>query len=59
MKRPHWMTNRQAKRRKKPGLFWCWGCDANHVSSGGRCKVCGYRDWRKRDKKGAKEDDGW
>lgn len=45
------ITNRDKKLSPRRTKFWCWGCDANHISPGGKCKVCGYKDPSKRKKK--------
>jgi hypothetical protein len=42
------LTNRQKSRTAKRGLFWCRGCDGNLVGQTGKCKVCGYRENRKK-----------
>lgn len=42
------LTNRQKSRTAKRGLFWCSGCDGNLVGQTGKCKVCGYRENRKK-----------
>lgn len=34
--------NREKVLAPKPGVSWCWGCDANLVSSGEKCDVCGH-----------------
>lgn len=45
-------TNRNSKQEKRSSTgFYCWRCDRNHVQSGGKCNLCGWKDKRKRDKK--------
>lgn len=50
---PEWRpNNRQRARDGKTGLYWCGRCDANHVSDGSKCEVCGARNgYLKRAKK--------
>lgn len=35
--------NRCRRRRARHGLFWCGGCDGNHVGPGETCRRCGYK----------------
>lgn len=46
-----WETNRTRKTKPKQGFYWCFGCDANLVGPGEKCKVCGCVGKSKRFKK--------
>lgn len=35
--------NRLQARTPKQGLFWCSGCDRNHVGKGEKCNLCGFQ----------------
>jgi rRNA maturation endonuclease Nob1 len=48
-------TNRNRKRKYKPGLFWCSGCDCELVNESIKCKVCGHRNKKRRDKLNRKD----
>lgn len=50
MKEEEWLRNREKKHLPKLGLFWC-KCDRNHVGAGGKCGVCGKKDYSHRFKK--------
>ena len=43
--------NRVKRLEQRSRMFWCWGCDHNHVNSGGKCDLYGCKDARKRYKK--------
>lgn len=46
-------TNRdKVKSPSRSGFYWCGGCDANHVSDGQKCDVCGHLNGVKRFKPG-------
>lgn len=51
MKREGWESNRDMKRKPKKGKFWCPGCDLNLISENRKCKICGIKEMRKRDRK--------
>ena len=39
------LTNRENTLKPRRSLYYCYGCDANHVSSGEKCEVCGRIDY--------------
>ena len=43
-------TNRQKAQTIRKGTFWCYGCDRNIVGRYGKCKVCGWKEYPKKQK---------
>lgn len=41
-------SNREKSRTAKRTKFWCAGCDAQLVSTRGKCPRCGHRENRKK-----------
>lgn len=46
-----WETNRERKRKPKPGIYWCDGCDAQLTGESRKCPNCRVRNGRDRNKK--------
>ncbi len=42
-----WASNRDIKLSPKKCKAWCDRCDSYLVEAGRKCKVCGYKDYRR------------
>lgn len=44
------LSNRQKSKKPKGKGFWCPSCDMSLVWAGKKCKVCGKRNGKRREK---------
>lgn len=49
--REEWATNRDIAKTPRKSQGWCYGCDMALVTPGAKCKVCGVREVKERNKK--------
>lgn len=45
------MKGDRLSRRPKRGVFWCMKCDRTKVGESKKCRFCGYRNGRRRNRK--------